>query len=136
MGKFEKGISGNPGGRPRGARHKATLAAEALLDGEVENLSRKAIELALDGNVVALRLCLERIAPPRRGSAITLDIGPVKTVADLANAQAAVLLSMAEGDMTIEEAADAARVIEAVGAAYERRDLESRVAALEERLPT
>jgi hypothetical protein len=61
-----KGQSGNPSGRPPGARHKATVAAEALLDGEAEGLTRKALEMALDGDTVALRLCLERILPPRR----------------------------------------------------------------------
>jgi hypothetical protein len=34
-------------GRPKGARHKATMAAEALLDGEAKALTRKAIEKAL-----------------------------------------------------------------------------------------
>jgi hypothetical protein len=43
---------GNPG-RPKGSRNKATLAAEALLDGEAEALTRKAIELALAGDVTA-----------------------------------------------------------------------------------
>jgi len=62
---FEKGQSGNPAGRPPGARHKATVAAEAMLDGEVEALTRKAIELALAGDTTALRLCLDRILPPR-----------------------------------------------------------------------
>ena len=35
---FEKG---NPG-RPEGARNKTTLAAQVLLDGEAENITRKA----------------------------------------------------------------------------------------------
>jgi hypothetical protein len=63
---FSKGQSGNPGGRPLGARHKATLAAEALLDGEAEGLTRKAIEAALGGDMPALRICLDRILPPRK----------------------------------------------------------------------
>ena len=48
-------------GRPKGARNKKTLALEALLDGEAEALTRTAIEKALDGDGLALRLCLERI---------------------------------------------------------------------------
>ena len=133
MGQFAKGTSGNPAGRPAGARNKATLAVEAMLEGEAERLSRKAIEMALEGNVVALRLCLDRIAPPRRGRPVSLDIGAVRTAADFADAQAAVLMAMATGEITLEEAADAARVIEAVGSAYERRDMENRLAALEQR---
>jgi hypothetical protein len=109
MGKFQKGQSGNPAGRRAGSRNKASLAVEALLDGEAEKLSRKAVEMALDGNPVALRLCLERIAPPRRGRSVNLDIGPVSSGSDLAGAQAKVLAAMADGEITIEEAADAAR---------------------------
>ena len=52
---------GNPG-RPKGARHKTTLAIETLLDGEAESLTRKAIEMAKGGDMTALRLCLDRIA--------------------------------------------------------------------------
>ena len=62
-GRFRKGVSGNPAGKPKGTRHRATLAAEALLDGEAEKLTRRAIEKALEGDASALRLCLERILP-------------------------------------------------------------------------
>ena len=62
---FTKGQSGNPAGKPKGARHRATLAAEALLDGEAEALTRKVIELALEGNIFALKICLDRILPAR-----------------------------------------------------------------------
>src|SRR5689334_3084270 len=65
-GRFSKGQSGNPRGKPKGARHRSTLAAEALLDGEAEALTRKAIEMALAGESTALRLCLNRILSPRR----------------------------------------------------------------------
>jgi Family of unknown function (DUF5681) len=64
QGRWEKGQSGNPRGKPRGARNRATLLAEALLDGEAEALTRKAIEKALEGDGMALRLCLERVLPP------------------------------------------------------------------------
>ena len=47
---FKKGQSGNPSGRPQGSRHKATLAIEELLDGEADKLTRKAVEMALEGD--------------------------------------------------------------------------------------
>ncbi len=53
-------------GRPKGARNRATQAVLALLEGEAEALSRKAVEMALAGHGVALRLCLDGIAPPQR----------------------------------------------------------------------
>jgi hypothetical protein len=42
------------------------MAMEELLDGEGETLTRKAIELAKGGDIQALRLCMERLLPPRR----------------------------------------------------------------------
>lgn len=129
---FAAGQSGNPSGKPRGTRNATTLAVESLLDGEAEALTRKAIELALEGDTIALRMCLDRIAPPRKGRAVTLNLpASLKTPADLAAAQASILAAMGSGDITTDEAADAAKVIEAVGAAMERRELEARIAALE-----
>ena len=48
--QFEPGQSGNPAGRPKGSRNRSTLVLEAIFEGEAEKLSRKAIELALDGD--------------------------------------------------------------------------------------
>ncbi len=62
---FKPGQSGNPHGRPKGARNRATVVAEQLLDGEADTLTRKAIDLAKQGDTTALRLCIERILPPR-----------------------------------------------------------------------
>ena len=62
--RFRPGTSGNPSGRPAGSRHKTTLAIEALLDGDAEKLTRKAVDMALGGDTVALRLVMDRIAPP------------------------------------------------------------------------
>jgi hypothetical protein len=61
-------------GKPPGARHKTTLAVESLLEGEAEKLTRKVIRLALAGDTTALRLCLERIAPVRRGRPVRIAL--------------------------------------------------------------
>jgi Family of unknown function (DUF5681) len=36
--RFQKGQSGNPAGKPKGARHKATLLAERLMQDDVEKI--------------------------------------------------------------------------------------------------
>jgi hypothetical protein len=54
------------GGKTKGSRHRSTLAIEALLDGQAEALTQKAINAALEGDGMALRLCLERGYAPRR----------------------------------------------------------------------
>ncbi len=45
---------GNPG-KPQGARHRATQAALALLDGEAEALTRQAVTMALGGDATKTR---------------------------------------------------------------------------------
>jgi len=111
-GRFVKGQSGNPKGRPVGARNKATETAELLLDGETEALTRMAIELALDGNPTALKLCLDRIIPPRRERLVQLGLPPVRSVGDLGGAMAAITTAAARGAITPGEAAELARVVE------------------------
>ena len=73
-GRFAPGNNANPTGRPLGSKHKATLAIEALLEGEAEKLTRKAVELALAGDTTALRLCLERLVPPAKSRRVSIDL--------------------------------------------------------------
>jgi hypothetical protein len=40
------------------------VLAEALLDGEVSAITGKIVKKALEGDSIALRLCLERLMPP------------------------------------------------------------------------
>jgi len=121
---------GNPG-RPQGARHRATVAALALLDGEAETLTRKAVEMALGGDVTALRLCLERIAPPRRDAPVVFPLPAVATAKDAAKAAAAVLGAVAGGDLTPTEGTHIMALIEVYRRTLETTELEGRVTALE-----
>jgi hypothetical protein len=130
--RWPKGVSGNPAGRPKGARHKYLLAVEALLDGEAEGLTRKAIELALAGDTTALRLCLERILPTRKDRPVQLELPPVEGVQDLTKATAALLEAVAAGELTPAEAGELAKLIEGHRKAIEMADLEARVRRLEE----
>ena len=95
-GKFAKG---NPG-RPIGSRHKYVAAIQSLLDGEAEALGRKAIELALAGDTVALRLCLERIVPARKDSPVEFDLPAVSSAKEAATAAGEVLQAVSRGALT------------------------------------
>jgi hypothetical protein len=132
-GRFRKGQSGNPAGKLPGTRHKLTMAAEALLDGEAEALTRKAIALALKGDTTALRLCLERIVPPRKSRKVAFDLPKIEKTEDLLPAFAAVISAMASGELAPDEAAAIVGVLEAKRKALETVDLERRVADLERR---
>ncbi len=128
---FAKGASGNPLGRPRGCRDKPNRAAELLLDGEAEALTRKAVELALAGDAAALRLCLDRIVAPRRERAGELAMPPIRGPADVAGAMGAIVDAAARGLITLGEAAQLAQLIETVIEAIGTTDFDRRLQLLE-----
>jgi hypothetical protein len=109
------------------------MAAEALLDGEAEALTRKAIDKALEGDSVALRLCLERIIPPCKDRPITFDLGALDGPADALRAVVVVLRAMAQADVTPTEATAVATILEGYRKAFEMTEIEARLAALEKR---
>jgi hypothetical protein len=101
---FKKGQSGNPGGKLKGTRNAATLAAEALLDGESAALTRKAIELARKGDMAALRLVFARIVPPRQERPFQFDLPPLKKGSDAVAAIALITEGVSKGELTESEA--------------------------------
>ena len=132
-GRFKPGQSGNPAGRPLGARHKTTLAVEALLDGEAEALTRKVLEQALQGDGISQRFCLDRIAPARRDAPITFALPSIKSAADTVQASASLLDAVAAGDVTPDEAGRVMALLTAHKALVETGELEARISALEDR---
>src|SRR5262249_25441724 len=128
---FEPGRSGNPSGRPKGARNKTTLAVEALLDGEAEAITRKLTEKALQGDTTALRLCLERLVPARRDRVVAFDMPKIETAADAAKSSSAVLEACAAGILSPGEAGQIMQLISVHVRALETTEIEMRLAALE-----
>jgi hypothetical protein len=128
---FELGQSGNPAGKARGTRNKVTLAIEALLDGEAEALTRKAIELAKAGDMAALRLCMDRLAPPRKDRPVMFELPTITCAADAVKASAALVTAVAIGDLTPAEAGELGKLIEAYVRALEATDFAARLENLE-----
>ena len=119
------------GGRTPGSRNKTTIAVETLLEGEHETLTRKAIEKALEGDVTALRLCLDRIAPARRDAPVSFVLPPIASAEDAVKASSAILAAVAAGEVTPDEGARVMSLLTAHKALVETCDLETRIAALE-----
>ena len=130
---FQKGHSGNPQGRPPGARNAATIMAEQLLDGEAETITRKVIELAKQGDSTALRLCLERIVPPRRERPVKFTLPEINSADRAPKAMAAITAAVVNGELTPTEAAELSRVIEGYVKAIETTEIERRLLLLEEK---
>jgi demethoxyubiquinone hydroxylase (CLK1/Coq7/Cat5 family) len=128
---FVKGRSGNPAGRPPGSRNKSTMAAEALLDGEAETITRKAIERAMNGDPTALRLCLERVIPARKDRPVRFELPQIKSIADAVGAAAALLAAVAAGDLTPSEAADIGKLVDSYLQSIEATEFEQRLARIE-----
>jgi Family of unknown function (DUF5681) len=124
---FEPGNSG----RPKGSRNKATLALEALLDGEAEALTRKAIDMALEGDTTAMRLVMDRIMPPRKDRPVLFPLPKLETPADAVKASAALVEAVASGDLTPSEADDLSRLVDRFVRAVETTDILERLETLE-----
>ena len=122
--------AGNPG-KPKGARHRTTLAVEALLEGEAVALTRAAIDKALDGDTTALRICLDRIIPPRRERAVSFDLPPIEKAADIVAGTTALARAVADGELTPGESAALSTLLGNAARAMEVSDLEQRLAKLE-----
>jgi len=120
-GQFVPGVSGNPAGRREGSRNRATLALQALLDGEGERIIRKAVDMALAGNETALRLVLERLLPVAKDRPITLDLPKLAKPSDVAEAVRRAVEAVATGEVTPAEAETVLKLLEALRTALVNR---------------
>jgi hypothetical protein len=107
---FLPGTSGNSAGRPRGARNRMTLLAEALLEGDAKELMQKALELARNGEKTLLGKFVDRLVPRLRER--HFELPPVNSGADRAAAIGAVLAAAAAGEITVTDAKEFVKLID------------------------
>ena len=131
-GRFQKGQSGNPKGKPKGTRNRTTIVSQNLLEGEAEALVRKVVQLALDGDLTCLRICLERLIPPKKEAPIEIDLPAIGAAADIPKFFAVLMAKLGEG-ITPSEARTAIDLAEVVCKSLGMKELEERLFALEEK---
>ena len=127
LGQFVDGNSG----RPRGSKNKATLAVESLLEGQAEALAQTAIKNALEGDSVALRLCMDRIAPPPKDAPVSFTLPLMSNALDAAEAAGSVLNAVSKGELTPIEATRVMGLIDSYRKTLELTEIEQRLQALE-----
>jgi len=128
---FQKGESGNPAGRPRGIVNRATALAQNLLSERAEGIARKVTALAEEGDMAAIRVCMERLVPPIKPPPVAVELPPLKNAVDSVEAMARIAAAVAAGDLTAAEAAGLAKVVELYVGALASRAFEERLTALE-----
>lgn len=129
--QFSPGQSGNPAGPKRGQRHPAFAALDAIGQDGAEDIIRAVRDKAIDGDMRAAEIVLRRVWPERKGRPLRFSMPPVTDASDLPAAMAAVSLAITNGDLTPDEAASVAAVIELHRKTIETHDLSARLAALE-----
>ena len=129
--QFQKGESGNPSGRPRGALNRATVLAQELLAARVESIAGKLIELAEGGDMRAIRVCMDRLMPAIKHQPIAVELPPIETAADSVAAASTIAAAVAAGELTATEAAELAKVIDTYVGALATKGFDERLTKLE-----
>mgnify|MGYP000455705585 CR=1 FL=1 len=133
-GKFQKGQSGNPKGKIKGTKNKATLAAEHLLKGELDNICRKLIEEALEGNIQAIKLVLDRVLPPKKDREIEIRFPKLQNSKDAIKAASTIVNAVCCAEITPAEGESLSKTVETFVKAVHTYDLEKRLSELETRV--
>ncbi len=129
---FQPGQSGNPAGRPPGARNRRTIAVEKFLDENAEKLMELGINRADDGDSMVLRLFLQRILPRAKHSPVAFELPPVKSSADALGALDAIVQGVGHGDLAPAEAAELGKLVRATSLVAVETQHEERLNKLEE----
>ena len=115
----------------RAARNRSTLLMQSLLADDAEAIGRKAIEMAIAGDLAAIRLCMDRLAPVRKDEPVAFELPPIEKPADIVAATAIIVAAVTAGEITPSQAAEVSKVIDVHVRALESKDFDERLTKLE-----
>jgi hypothetical protein len=120
------------GGRKLGARNRASLLADALLEGEEEELVRKGIELAKAGDPQMLKFFLDRILSKERP--VKIDLPLIESRRDLTAAYAAIVKAVGAGEISPSEGNAVAGLLASIAKFIDDVEIDARLCKMEEQL--
>lgn len=128
-GRWQKGQSGNPAGRPPGRTDSRTKISRALLD-DGHAVARVVIDAALDGDLQACNIILARIAPALRPEAqpVQFEFDPTASTVEQVEA---ILAAVASGGVPVDLGKQLIESVKALADVRAVEELEARLAALE-----
>lgn len=126
---FEKGKSGNPAGRPKGIQDKR-VEMRALLEPYAPSLIEKAVQLALEGDTTALKLCVDKIVPSIKPISESVLIEADKSLAVTGKS---VVDAMTSGSISVTSGFNVLRSLQAQAKLEEMTIIEERLSALEKK---
>ncbi len=128
---FLPGQSGNPAGKPKGARHAALKALDLIGEAGAAEVMASVVAAAKEGDMRAADLLLRRLWPERRGRPVPVALPPILDAAGLVGALAAITAAVAAGELSPEEGQAIASILETQRRAIETVELDQRITALE-----
>jgi hypothetical protein len=133
---FTKGRSGNPRGRPVGARHRAIVALDRIGEDAASDILTVVVAAARGGDIRAAEILLRRVWPERKGRPISIDLPTMKDAITVQDALARVVSATANGALMPDEGEALANLLDRHRAAIETLELDARLRALEARVET
>lgn len=128
---FKPGKSGNPAGKPKGARNHATRLVLGLMEDGAQEVVQVILDAAKQGDLAAAKLVIERIAPPMRERPLQIDLPAVDTAAGINAAQSMIVKAVGTGELLPGEGTALATMLDNKRKAIETEEMERRISELE-----
>ena len=132
--QFKKGQSGNPKGKPKGARHRASLMAEMLFESEIEEVCHCVIEQAKEGNMQAARIILDRLLPPKKDRPINFKLPMISNAADALEASRLICHAVGNGEITPLEVESLSKIVKIQAKNIDLFNFGNRIEAIEKEM--